>query len=67
MIEYILFVTFMGDFGPTEKPVGSFESCKLASNYYEQYYRNKETYNGYRCIREDLIVKRKGLHERNKK
>jgi|DEB0MinimDraft_6_1074348.scaffolds.fasta_scaffold45373_2 hypothetical protein len=57
----------MGDFGPTEKPVGSFESCKLASNYYEQYYRNKETYNGYRCIREDLIVKRKGLHERNKK
>jgi len=55
MIEFALIVSLMGDFGPEQKYVASFPNCHLAEIYYDSNYRGKDTYNGYRCIRKDLL------------
>jgi hypothetical protein len=61
MIEFVLFVSLVGDLGFEEKFAGTFENCKVAEIYYDSNYRNKKEYNGYRCIRKDLITKKDEL------
>lgn len=55
MVEFVLIISFLGDFGPEQEYVASFPNCQLAEIYYDSNYRGKETYNGYRCLRKDLI------------
>ena len=54
--EFVLILSLVGNFGPAEKYEATFSSCKEASEYYETFYRGKKEYNGYRCIRKDLVV-----------
>jgi hypothetical protein len=54
--EFVLILSLVEDFGPSEKYEATFSSCKEASEYYETFYRGKKEYNGYRCIRKDLVV-----------
>lgn len=59
--EFVLILSLAGNFGPAEKYEATFSSRKEASEYYETFYRGKKEYNGYRCIRKDLIVERDKL------
>jgi hypothetical protein len=43
--------------GTHETIEGSFSTCDEAATFYESFYRGKDNFNGYRCIRKDLIDK----------
>ncbi len=55
MIEFALIVTLIKPLEPSEKYVADFPNCSVASIYYESNYKNNNQYNGYRCLRKDLI------------
>lgn len=55
--EFILIVSNVTVFGTHETIEGSFSTCDEAATFYESFYRGKDNFNGYRCIREDLIHK----------
>jgi len=56
MVEFVLIVTFLGDFkGEESVYVADFPNCLTASIYYDSHFKGKEKYNGYRCLRKDLI------------
>ena len=55
--EFVLIVNFLGPFGSQEKPVGTFKNCTIASEYYDAIYRDRKEYNGFRCLRKDLVSK----------
>lgn len=59
IIEFILIVSNVTAFGNHETIEGSFSTCAEAATFYETFYRGKDKYDGYRCIREDLINKGK--------
>ena len=57
LIEFILIVSNVTAFGTHETIEGSFSTCTEAATFYETFYRGKDNYDGYRCIRADLIKK----------
>jgi len=61
MMEFVLIISLVGDLGPDEKFGGTFENCTQANIYYIKNYRGKKEYNGYRCIRKDLITEKEEL------
>lgn len=55
MVEFVLIVSFLGDFKEEEVYVGSFPNCLTANIYYESHFKGKENYNGYRCLIKNMI------------
>lgn len=57
MIAYALIITLNVPFELNEKYIGDFINCKVANSYYNSNYKDKKKYNGFKCIRKDLIPK----------
>ena len=55
LAEYLLLVHLNLITGAEEHYIGNFTSCDSAHAYYEEHFRFKKPYDGYRCLHQDFV------------